>query len=216
MKKIIVFFILIVTLVVGIFLAIKFKNSHKKIANSSSSDLSTNVNSSNDQTVIIKDENSGEDVKISNEDIEYMESIENLKSEEIVENKILAMESKKRNIELTEKQRQEIDSLTNSVIQKDNNNENRKGLVEDYYTDITLAYNLKEMILKEIGAYSLSIEDDELNKKMEEYKSIRDNSNSSSMTQSEIANEFRKSNKLVKEMQELYISKIKEKYEIKY
>lgn len=169
-------------------------------------------------SIILKKVDNNNTISITSTEIECYRllnpSSENIK-EDIIESKIFSQEAKERNIDLTEDELNNINSIINSNdLFKDQKltteKEKIKDILYEYLLDIKYTSILKEQIMSEISNYNLSIQDDEINKKLNEYKILEEKArNTEDINKEEL---FREIYLKYSEIQKLYYSKIMNKY----
>lgn len=161
----------------------------------------------------------GNEILITDKEIEYYKMLnpntENIENE-IAESKILSSEAQMRNIELTEENIEYIDSIVNSeeILEglEDEEKEDVQNILYQYIEDEFLVANLRTQILKEIQEGKLAIQDEELEKLMQEYKELQEQTKKIEESQKkELLNKIY--NKLI-EIQDLYCLKIVERNKI--
>ena len=141
----------------------------------------------------------------------------------IIEYKIYAIEAKKTGISLSKETLDEIERLSNSslFLDKISNNErlhkNLQKRLYNYLLDIEYKGALNQRVLEEIDNNNISINDDELNNKLEEYNNLKENfKNVENITENEKLNGVSKLYKLLMDIQEMYLNILRNKYIITY
>lgn len=174
------------------------------------------------EEVVAKVQNEKKEIlEITNKDIEcykiFNASHDNI-NKEIIENKAMSIEAQNRNIKISQEELDRIRGLSkdNEVLGKIQEKDKEKvgEIIYQNLLDINYTTKLKEQILEEIQNNNLSIEDEKLNVYETEYVNLQEQAK-------QIKNENEKKEMLQKiyqkliQIQELYYSKIVDKYIIK-
>ena len=188
------------------------------------------INGEEEKIIIdIEDEND-KIIQITNKDMEFFRilALDGTEEEEyvkdaIIEYKIYAIEAKKTGISLSKETLDEIERLSNSslFLDKISNNErlhkNLQKRLYNYLLDIEYKGALNQRVLEEIDNNNISINDDELNNKLEEYNNLKENfKNVENITENEKLNGVSKLYKLLMDIQEMYLNILRNKYIITY
>lgn len=191
------------------------------------SKIETNSNQEETIITIIDKEAKPEEntINITSKDIEYIKILDTTKgdiNEKVIESKIYAREAVKIGITLSQDALEEIDSLSSSdeilsYIQNDEvAKKNFKEGIATYLTEIEYEKELKNRIADEIHNNSISIQNEDINNKMQEYISINNKFKEiENPTEEDKKSYLAKIANMYFEIQKLYLDAIKDKYVIK-
>lgn len=169
---------------------------------------------------IIDKEEAEEPMKITDKDIKYIEILSSTKGEakqKAIENKIYTKEAIKMGITLSQEKIEEIEKIANSdkFIGDETSKANYEKRIYTYLMEIDYKYELKNKIRYEIDNNKISIENENIKTKTQEYHNIKskftENKNPTEEEKGQYLSEI--SDKYF-EIQNLYLEAIKDKYSI--
>lgn len=179
-------------------------------------------NNSTNNAIIKVDDSMGKEVEIKQSYIDVIKMLEDTEEPEkqAIEYTIYATEAKNMNIQLSNEDIKEIKELSNSeeILKYASNEESKNILKSEIYTYLTNIYyklELENKIMDEIEHNKLSIDNKDLQQKMNEYISIQNNFKENKNPSEEERKKFLEdlSTKYY-EIKNLYMNLIKEKYNV--
>ena len=221
--------IILLAIIYGIYFAnnellIKEKNieqlgeSEKRIQ-----ELAEHLENTSTNNVIIKINDSiGNEIEITKSYIDTIAMIEDTEEpeKEAIEYAIYAEEAKKKNIQLSNENIEEVKELSNSeeILKYASSKEDKdklKNEIETYLTNIYYKLELENKIQEEISNNELSIDDENIQQKMIEYTTLQNKfKENNNPTEEERKKCLEVLSKKYFEIKNLYMDLIKEKYNV--
>lgn len=177
-------------------------------------------------TIKNKDLESENELNITNKDIEIFKILTSDKKDDetiknkVIEYKIYSTEAQKMGITLSTDTIMRIENITNSEkilrnVTDKNIRQKFKERISNYLFQIEYKSALNSRIIEEIHNNSVSIENENLNTKMQQYIKIKEDfRNIENPTEEDRVKCLQESSILVNDMEDLYLKTIRDKYEV--
>ncbi len=238
-RKIIVLSIMIIVLI-GLIVIYITKDRNNKIQNKNISGYGEKVNKlaesemNNEQekpiiSLVEKEMETEENtIHITNKDIEVTKILDTEEGERdrkeiAIETKIYAREAQKMGITLSEDKIKEIEWISSSdevlayISDGESTKENFQKRIYNYLLEKEYEKLLKNRILEEVDNNKISIENETINSKMNEYVALKNHlAEKKNLTEEERKKYFVEISSLYYEIKDLYLNAIKDKYIVKF